>query len=563
MRERTRLLCAIILRSNTAARNDGYRYQVQVAQPPRHRRSLSRWLCPMLNIQKAYLPAVSSASSRHIRIRRVPVACVACIAFIALSLLTSIAMPIGVTAQFAPATAPLGAPPGQWRNNETTISNRFVIYFAQRDTVAPQVDAYKQTADGTLDMMRDLFGPTVLATPVPIYLMTDDAQFVAVVPTAKDDGTRFAGIDRNGVYVSVARATGLKPADLARSLRGLLAREMASEMSGGNMPAGLLDGLERYAQAPPADLSALVGTLQQQVGSDRLTSWNTLPNQSDAQSLPQNYSVVAFLMDTYGFRAFRNYAIKLNTTKDWRQAIPQVFINMNAPPETVTTLEVKWRAYVPQFLGGLWQKNQFAYYNTDAATSAVAAGQYTQAVALLTPAIPFLQQITNTKRATDAQALLSKARSGSAAETTVHDAQQALEGNDYEHTLSLVSQAKDEYKALGTDAKPSPLIAQYEARANRGKSATTELTTAETAVGSWNVVLARQKANNALGTFSEFGNAPLADRAQTVIARANREIRYTGLGTIGVGALVLLLGLTLTSFRRGRRQPTLALPPIE
>ncbi len=80
----------------------------------------------------------------------------------------------------------MGAPPGQWSENEATTSNRFQIYFAQRDAVAPQVDAYKQVADGALDMMRDIFG-TVLVTPVNIYLMTDDAQFITLVPAAKDD----------------------------------------------------------------------------------------------------------------------------------------------------------------------------------------------------------------------------------------------------------------------------------------------------------------------------------------------------------------------------------------
>ncbi len=197
---------------------------------------------------------------------------------------------------------------------------------------------------------------------------------------------------------------------------------------------------------------------KRQVGTDRLTSWNTLLSLTDAQAAPQTYSVVAFLLDTYGFRTFRAYLTKLSTTKDWRQAIPQVYheqwnpspamASASQPGETVTSLEVKWRAYVPQFLNGLWQQNQFAYYNTDEATRAVAAGQYTQAVTLLTPAMPFLQQISNTKRAMDAQALLSKARAGAAAETTLRDAQQALEGNDYDHTLSLVKQAQDEYNAI-------------------------------------------------------------------------------------------------------------------
>ena len=114
---------------------------------------------------------------------------------------------------------------------------------------------------------------------------------------------------------------------------------------------------------------------------------------------------------------------------------------------------VKWKAYLPQFLGGLWQRNQFTYYNIDDATQLVGIGQYSQAVALLTPAIAFLQQTPNTKRASEAQGLLSKARAGSEAEARVRDAQQALEENDYARTKMLLDQARELYKAI-PDAKP-------------------------------------------------------------------------------------------------------------
>jgi len=575
-------LCAIIFPSNSATTGAGFGRRIVTARSFPARSPNGYGLCLMTHTgTPAASPAALAPPHPQYDCRTLAhrARLFVCAAIVALSLLPGTVPPVAAMA----ALAPLGAPPGQWNENEATTSNRFQIYFAKRDAVAPQVDAYKQVADGALDMMRDIFG-TVLVTPVNVYLMTDDAQFVTLVPAAKDDPGRYSGIDRNGMYVSVARSNGLKPADFARNLRGLLARETATEMSGGNLPPGLLDGLERYAQAPPAELPALVGTLQAEAGTDRLTSWNTLLNLTDAPSAPQRYSVVAFLLDTYGFRTFRAYLTKLSTTKDWRQAIPQVYTNTTLPSsgngqpaaaasasqpgETVTSLEVKWRAYVPQFLNGLWQQNQFAYYNTDEAARAVAAGQYTQAVTLLTPAVPFLQQISNTKRAMDAQALLSKARAGAAAETTVRDAQQALEGNDYDHTLSLVKQAQDEYNAVKdpngmSTAKPSPLLAEYEARARRGKMAAADLTAAETAVASWNVILARQKANRALGTFTEFGNAPLVGRAQAVVERANREMRYTGLGTIGVGALVLLLGLTITGLRHGGRRQPLALPPIE
>lgn len=529
------------------------------------------------------LPVTRASALPHIRTRRTRRGAGFGLSSLRCGLLAAMLLMLFAPFAALPVAAqapPLGAPAGQWREKEATATGRFEIWFAQRGPVAAQVDAYKQVADPAGEMMEDIFG-RVLARGMGIYLFTDEAQFNMLPGLPKDDPAVFSHIDRNGIYVSASRSAGLKPVDLGRNLRGLLARETAAQLSGGHLPAGLLEGVERYAQAPPADLQALVGTLNGVVGADRLAGWNTLLNQTDPEADAQTYSVVAFLMDIYGFRTFRTYLDRVRETRDWRTAIPRAYLTgtnstpampapaagATAPPpaagESVMSLEMKWRAYLPQFLGGLWQRNQFTFSNTEEASRLVAAGQYTQAVMLLTPAIPFLQQISNTRRAADAQSLLSRARAGAAAESTLRDAQQALEGNDYERTLTLVSQAKTEFESLGKDARPSPLLRQYEERANRGKTATADLTVAETAVGGWNVLLARQRADRALGTFTEYGNTPLADRAQSVIDRANGEIRTVGLGTIGVGLTILLLGMTISSVRRARRHPVATLPPLE
>ncbi len=446
----------------------------------------------------------------------------------------------------------LGAPAGQWQR-ETTKRIEFNYTNTKRDTIAPQIELYKQFADSTFDMMTDIFGVNI-PQPVPIYLFTDAAQYTQLVPNAKDNTMLFSSIDRNGVYILVPRMSGLKAPELQQDLRRLFAREMVTEASGGNLPKGLADGISRYAEAPPGDLPALVAALNQQAASDRLTPWGTLLNSTDAAATAQNYSVVAFLIDGYGFRATRAFIQSLSTKKDWRAAMQDTF------KETPAVLESKWKGYVPQFIHDRWQQNQFTLYDTSDAVAAINTGQYTQAVTLLQPAIPFLQQIANTKKASDAQSLLSKARAGSEAETVMRDAQQALEGNDYQRTLQLIGQANELYKGV-PDAKPPLLLFQYRDRAERGVRATDELTSAEQAVTGWNVLLARQRAGNALATFNEHGNAPLIDRAQAVVDRANREMRLAGLGTVGTGLLVLLLGLTLTSIRRGRRLT--ALPPLE
>lgn len=455
----------------------------------------------------------------------------------------------------------LTAPGGPWQHDDTTY---YSINYISRDVVAPQVDIYKKIADPVYEMETNIFdGSQLVPRPVPIYLYTDVSQFITAVPAAQTDSHLYSGVDSNGVYLCVPRMGNLKAPELTLNLRMLLTQEIAATMGGGNLPIGLLRGTALYGEAPPAELPALVATLGQQANTDRLADWATLFGSPDNALAGQQYSVVAFLIDTYGFRQYRDFLTafsKPQATKDWRQAIQIAY--KNEGNAAATTLEVKWKAYLPQFLGDLWQHNQFTYYNIDEATRLVGVGQYSRAVTLLTPAIGFLQQTGTPKRAAEAQALLAKARAGSDAEARVRDAQQALEENDYPRTNALIKQAADLYTAI-PDAKPPLLLIQYQQRAARGAQATGDLTKAESQINGWDVLRARQNANRAYGAFTEFGNAPLADRAQAVIARANQRIRIAGITVIGVGLAILFGGFTVIALRRGRRQQLPALPPLE
>jgi len=455
----------------------------------------------------------------------------------------------------------LTAPNSLWPHDDTTY---FSMYYITRDPVAPQADIYKKIADPVYEMETNIFdGSQFVPRPVPIFLYTDVSQFIAAVPAAQTDQNLYSGMDSNGVYICVPRMSGLKAPELTLNLRMLLTQQIVAMMSGGNLPPGLLRGTALYGEAPPAELPALVATLGQQAIADRLADWATLLTTSDNALVGQQYSVVAFLIDTYGFRQYRDFLTTLSKPqagKDWRQAMQIVY--KNEGNAAATTLESKWKAYLPQFLGGLWQRNQFMYYNIDEATQLVGLGQYSQAVTLLTPAIGFLQQTGTPKRAADAQALLSKARAGSEAEARVRDAQQALEANDYPRTNDLLKQASDLYKTM-PDAKPPLTLVQYQQRAARGIQATDDLNKAESQINGWNVIQARQNANRAYGTFTEFGNAPLADRAATVIERANQRIRMAGITVIGAGLATLLVGFAVVTLRRGRRQRLPALPPLE
>lgn len=455
----------------------------------------------------------------------------------------------------------LTAPGGQWQHEDTTY---FSVSYTNRAAVAPQAEIYKTIADPVYEMETSIFdGSQLVPRPVPIYLYADVSQFIAAVPAAQADQNLYSGIDGGGVYICVPRMSGLKAPELTLNLRMLLTQQIVAMMSGGNLPAGLLRGTALYGEAPPAELPALVATLGQQANAARLADWAALFTTTDNTLAGQQYSVVSFLIDTYGFRLYRDFLTTLNKPeagKDWRQAMQIVY--KNEGNAAATTLESKWKAYLPQFLGGLWQHNQFTYYNIDEATQLVGIGQYSQAVTLLTPAIGFLQQIGTPKRASDAQTLLSKARAGAEAEARVRDAQQALEENDYARTTDLLKQATDLYKAV-PDAKPPLLLIQYQRRAARGLQATNELHTAESQINGWNVLRARQNANRAYGTFTEFGNAPLADRAASVINRANQRIRMAAVTVISAGLAVLLGGFAVIALRHRRRAPLPALPPLE
>ncbi|MDQ2785337.1 MAG: hypothetical protein M3Y58_10090 [Chloroflexota bacterium] len=475
-----------------------------------------------------------------------------------LALLGSLLIVPGVAAEDATF---LTAPGGPWQHDDTTY---FSINYIRRDAVAAQVAIYKQIADPVYEMETNIFdGSQLVPRPVPLYLYTDLSQFITAVPAAQADQNLYSGVDSNGVYLCVPRIGTLNASALTLNLRMLLTQEIAATMSGGNLPPGLLYGTALYGEAPPAELPALVATVGKQMNTDHLTDWPTLFASADTALAGQQYSVVSFLIDTYGFRQYHDFLTALGkpeAAKDWRQALQIAYKAEGSA--AATTLEVKWKAYLPQFLSDLWQHNQFMYYNIDEATQLVGVGQYAQAVTLLTPAIAFLQQTGTPKRAAEAQALLARARAGADAEARVRDAQQALEANDYARTNDLIKQASDLYTAI-PDAKPPLLLIQYQQRAARGVQATSDLTRAESQINGWDVIHARQNANRAYGAFTEFGNAPLADRAQAVMERANQRIRVAAITVIGVGLAILLGGFAVIALRRGRRQQLPALPPLE
>ena len=85
---------------------------------------------------------------------------------------------------------------------------------------------------------------------MPIYLYTDDPQFIAAVPAAQTDKNLYSGIDNGGVYIAVPRMSGLKAPELTLNLRMLLTQQIVATMSGGNLPPGLLHGTRSTAKHP-------------------------------------------------------------------------------------------------------------------------------------------------------------------------------------------------------------------------------------------------------------------------------------------------------------------------
>jgi hypothetical protein len=400
-------------------------------------------------------------------------------------------------------------------------------------------DYYAAFADELYAWEARLFA-TDIEKPITLRLYpTLESYFQANPLAAQIAGVvAHANAGRREIAIALPRVAALGDEDRRNNVRHELAHLFLSALSDDQMPTGFHEGIAQYLEKPTSELEAGVQLLRQADQQGRLLDWSTLNERDRAYSdpqvaYPQSRSVVAFLVDRYGFARLLDFARAFRGAPGFRTALEQAY---GVPADQ---LEAEWAAYLPEYLDGRWKINALYDYDLSRAEQLVTTGAYTPAEQELAAAIALLETTDQDEALARAQALLARARQGQAAHALADAARDALETGDYALAGDLVSQARDAFAALDDTARNAELAA-YGARLQAVARARGRLANAEARSGGVLALSARDAALALAAELAALGDEAGARQAAGLAARIDARLQDSGTGLLVV-AIVLLL----------------------
>jgi hypothetical protein len=324
-----------------------------------------------------------------------------------------------------------------------------VTSFAQRQ--GPALDqAYAQ--------LEKLYG-TSLTLPINIRLYNDWPQFVSLngslsLPQGNPLHTR---VGSREIALIGPLPPGLlgSPAGL-NMVRHEISGLFLDALAGGNLPPGLGLGLNTYVEFPGEQTEAAAARLRSVLpaGRDALLAWPDLLEANGVYvdrelATAQAQSMVAFLVDRYGFEALLNVVRGLGEGHSYRTAMAGIY------GQTLEDLEAAWWDYLPGYVEGGWQHNAIYSFDLEPFEAALDAGAYGQTAEALDWVMPFLELTGQSGALAQAQVLREEARQGLAARQLTAELGQAIQAGNLEQALDLALQAQDAYAALGDTANAS------------------------------------------------------------------------------------------------------------
>lgn len=427
-----------------------------------------------------------------------------------------------------------------WQEKRTA---HFAITYAAAQ--AAEADRYVGFVDGVYTDLTAIFS-LALRTPVSLRLFPDEKSYIAVNPlAARIPGViahATAGGGRREIAIAVERTRGMSDEALTNNVRHELTHLIVAELSGDDLPVGFHEGVAQYLEKPiQREQEAIVRRLRTASVQGGLMSWADLNAPGGAYAnpdiaYPQSLSIVAFLVDRYGFAKLLDFIKAMPTSSGYRSALETAY-GLSADQ-----LEAQWREYLPQYLDGRYAVNALYAYDLAPARALLGQGTYTAAKEELDRAVYLLQQTGQADRLAEAQDLLARAERGINAGQTVAEARKALEARDYGRTRDLVSQARAGYAAL-SDTRREDELRLYDERAQAAQQAHVDLQRAEDLVRTFRYPEARVALVEAATALGELGDSGGLATAERLMAEMDARQRLVGFGFLGLGTVFLAFTL--------------------
>lgn len=388
---------------------------------------------------------------------------------------------------FAAATALLATPAAAQTCNAyiwgQTSTQAFTFVYQEQTPLGEDLAATYGTAlDDDYTRLAALF-QTSLPTPLTVRIYprgTDYTCLNALAPRIPSGQTHShlgaREIALIGEYIQAdPEAWSLEGLQV---LRHELAILFAQQITGGKVPLGLEMGIGLYAEDPALTFERHLA--ETPPPAQPSATWRSLWEAPDVISAPeirlQTASIVAYLVDVYGWDKFVTFLNTLRTAESYRTALTEVY-------ETeFDTLETQWQKYYPYYFEGRWRTNYLYEFSLTPYEQLLTAGAYQAAHDGLTKIIVLLtQRDDQPARLSDAERLLATADTGLAADALARQAHQAYQEGDYPAAVDFATNALDVYASL-EDSRNQDTLTTLQTRAQEILTLRAELTTLESAL---------------------------------------------------------------------------------
>jgi hypothetical protein len=227
------------------------------------------------------------------------------------------------------------------------------------------------------------------------------------------------------------------------------------QLSQGKIPEGLLKGLGGYGENPAEVFEDWYQTSGNIFNPefDWQILWDTEYAHSDKSRLLQTTSIVAYLIDVFGWNSFVDFLRNLASADGHRQALIENYAM------GFQSLQSHWRDYFTVYVTDRWQFNVFHNYDLGVIMELMAAGAYVDAANSLEEAITVIEIFGEEENLSLARELLERSQKGIQAGAFVGEARQALIAGEYQRCVDISNQALGFYEQLGDNRRISEIEA--------------------------------------------------------------------------------------------------------
>lgn len=339
--------------------------------------------------------------------------------------------------------------PGDYEWQEENADSFVILYTSNDVSLANDLrEKYILTIEEELPKYEAAFR-TELSTPITIRLYPTSAEYTclnALAPFLTENDTHsHIGSREIALIADVINRNPMTWEEQAlNALRHELAVLFGEQLSGGEAPPGLLQGLGGYFEDPavtfPQRYAAVGEITQPDRGLQRL--WEEDYPASNDVVVIQQTSVVSYLIEVFGWEKVLDYLTTIGDLQGYRQATQDVF------GVSIPDLETYWIQYFPAYMEGRWENNVVYGYDLAVFEQLIASGAYSDAEQMLTRLIPILAIFSDEADAQQAAALLDQANSGVMAGNLALEARQAILSGDYLDAYNYAQEAQERYQLL-------------------------------------------------------------------------------------------------------------------